>query len=77
MTRAAEEILNEALQLPEEERDRIADTLWYSVHCKEDQSVEEAWIDEARYRLAEIDTGKVQLVPGEEVLPRLRARFGR
>ncbi len=75
MTQAAEEILQKALELPEEDRDRIADSLWRSVHGSKDDGVEEAWIAEANRRAREIDEGKVKLVPDDKVMARLRSRF--
>ena len=43
MTQAAEEILQKALELPEEDRDRIADSLWRSVHGGTAESIAEEW----------------------------------
>jgi putative addiction module component (TIGR02574 family) len=77
MTQAAEEILQKALELPEEDRDRIADSLWRSVHGGTAESIAQEWNLEIERRIAEIDEGKVQLVPGDEVMARLRARFAR
>jgi putative addiction module component (TIGR02574 family) len=37
-----------------------------------DEGVEEAWREEVRRRLEEIDSGAVQLIPWEEALRRLR-----
>jgi putative addiction module component (TIGR02574 family) len=77
MTQAAEEILQQALQLPEEDRERIADSLLRSLHGSEETTFEEEWGPEIQRRIAEIDEGKVQLLPGDEVMARLRARFAR
>jgi putative addiction module component (TIGR02574 family) len=77
MTQAAEEILQKALELPEEDRDRIADSLWRSVHGVGDESVEEAWTAETERRIAELDQGKVQTRPWSETLDKLQARLSR
>lgn len=42
-----------------------------------DQGVEAAWIDEAKKRQAQLESGEVQGIPGEEVFERLRVRFKR
>jgi len=77
MTQAAEEILQQALQLPEEDRELIGESLLRSVHGDDESTFEEEWGPEIERRIAEIDEGKVQLLPGDEVMARLRARFAR
>jgi putative addiction module component (TIGR02574 family) len=77
MTQVAEEILQQALQLPEEDRERIAESLLGSIHSSDESTFEEEWGPEIERRIAEIDAGKVQLLPGDEVMARLRARFAR
>lgn len=39
--------------------------------------IEEAWIAEAHRRIEEIEAGKSQLVPGEDVTERIRCIVGR
>jgi putative addiction module component (TIGR02574 family) len=75
MTQAAEEILQKALELPEEDRDRIADSLWRSVHGGTTESIAEEWNIEIERRVAEIDEGKVEMRPWDETLERLEKRF--
>lgn len=77
MTQAAEEILQKALELPEEDRDRIADSLWRSVHGADDATIEQEWAAEAERRIAELDKGKVQTRPWSETLDKLQARLSR
>jgi putative addiction module component (TIGR02574 family) len=77
MTQAAEEILQKALQLPEEDSERIADSLLRRLHGSEETTFDEEWGPEIQRRIGEIDEGKVQLLPGDEVMARLRARFAR
>ncbi len=77
MTQAAEEILQKALQLPEEDRDRIADSLWRSVHGGTAESIAEEWNIEIERRIAEIDEGKVEMRPWDETLERLEKRLTR
>jgi putative addiction module component (TIGR02574 family) len=38
--------------------------------------IDELWAIEAEKRVAEIETGKVQLIPGEQVFAELRKRLG-
>jgi putative addiction module component (TIGR02574 family) len=71
MARTAEDLYSEALELPEAERVRLADLLAESVDAL---GVEQAWLDEARLRVEEIDNGTVVPVPNDEVFAKLRIR---
>ena len=75
--RRMEEILNDALELPERDRERIADSLLRSIGGEDEESVEQSWIAEAERRCAEIDEGKVELRPWAETMDRLKARYVR
>jgi putative addiction module component (TIGR02574 family) len=69
-------ILRKALSLPPEARAAIADTLLESLEAPpHTEDVEAAWSEEIRHRIDEIDSGKVQLIPYEEVRRRLMARL--
>ena len=63
----------QALGLAPAERARLAERLLASLDA--DPKVEEAWMDEALRREAEVASGKVALVPGHEALGRIRARL--
>ncbi|MDX1996191.1 MAG: addiction module protein [Thermoanaerobaculia bacterium] len=64
-------IENEALTLEPDERAALAETLLASLDTPE--AVEQAWAEEVERRIADIDSGAVQLVPLEDVLAELRA----
>jgi putative addiction module component (TIGR02574 family) len=64
-----EQIKAEAMKLPPEARADLADWLWISVESRE--SVQAAWDAEIARRIEEIESGKVELIPGEEVLARI------
>lgn len=63
----------EVLNLPAIERSHLLDRLVASLEA--DPEIQEAWALEAERRDVEIEEGKVKLVPGEEVLARLRAEL--
>jgi putative addiction module component (TIGR02574 family) len=42
-----------------------------------DSSIEEEWADEVRRRIEELDSGRVQGVPAEQVFARARQVLGR
>lgn len=72
MSQAAR-ILDEAMQLPEQDRAELALRLLDSVG-EPAEEVEQAWIAEAKTRLAELKRGEVQTVPWSEARARIFAR---
>ena len=61
----------EALKLPAEDRARLADRLIASL--SEDSEVEEAWAAEIERRIADVEAGRVRLVPAADAIARARA----
>ena len=70
-----EEILSAALSLSPNERAMLADHLLASLDAPNQKEIDAAWAEEAERRMREIDEGKVELIDGELVMERLRARF--
>lgn len=77
MTKAGQNLLDQALQLSPDERAVLAANLWASLETDSDPTVEAAWADEIRRRLKRIESGEDQPVPWEEIRGRLRAKFSR
>ncbi len=76
MTEEVSAILKKALALPPEARAAIADSLLESLdQSTPDEGAEEAWAEEISRRIDDVDSGKVQLIPYEEVRRRLSARL--
>lgn len=69
--------MEEARQLPREKIVELVDRLTLSLHETMDADVENAWKNETRRRIAEIESGDVQGVPGDEVSERVRRIVGR
>ncbi|HEU0078881.1 MAG TPA: addiction module protein [Longimicrobiaceae bacterium] len=67
-----EEVESAALQLPREERARLAERLISSL--EEESEVERAWIEEAERRYARYRAGETRVVPAAEVIARMRER---
>jgi putative addiction module component (TIGR02574 family) len=65
----------EAAQLSDDERAELALALIESLDVKR-LMVSRAWRVEIERRIAEIDRGDVQLIPGDEVFARLRRKLG-
>jgi putative addiction module component (TIGR02574 family) len=73
-----EEVEKLAQALPEDQRIRLANSLYESVAGEEHASeavIEAAWGDEIKRRIDEIDSGAVKMIPHEEVLARMDARI--
>lgn len=77
MKRRFHELVEEAKQLPYGERAELIEQLIAASAENIDPAVEKAWGDEVTRRLKEIEDGKVQLIPGEEVMARARKIIGR
>ncbi|MGN8224118.1 addiction module protein [Gracilimonas sp. BCB1] len=61
------EIQHLALELDENHRAELAKQLIYSLDPRVDDDIEQAWIDEVKRRKAEIKSGKVTPISGQEV----------
>lgn len=72
MTQAVAEILQEVEQLSPPERAELADRLIETLGFDIPPEIERAQIDEVRRRLAQVDSGEVALVPGEQALEQVR-----
>ena len=75
MSPNAQRLLDEARQLPPEEREWLAECLLIDDKSVSAADVESAWSHEIKRRLDEIDSGAVKMIPGEEVLARMDARL--
>ncbi|HEY3873903.1 MAG TPA: addiction module protein [Candidatus Kapabacteria bacterium] len=71
MFRDTESLLHDALQLPDEDRLRVAERLFESVP---EQEIAKAWLDEIELRKAAWDNGTVTGIDGAEVIRGLRDR---
>ncbi len=64
MSSAAKEILESALKLEPDERERLAEALWQSLGNP--ASVEAAWADEIQRRITAAESGQSDSTPWEE-----------
>ena len=71
MTSDATKLLKDALKLPPADRGALACQLLDSLDDASDEGVEAAWDREIAKRIAEIDEGRVKMVPWSEVRRRL------
>jgi putative addiction module component (TIGR02574 family) len=75
MSRTYEEIRDEAMGLPIEERGLLAEDLLDSLRTDEERAIEKEWIEVAERRLAEVEAGLVKPIPAEEAHKRVRAKL--
>jgi len=70
------ELYAETRRLPREQAAELMDLILIDTFCEPDPAVEEAWSREIDRRLAEIESGQVQGIPGEEVMAKARKIVG-
>ncbi|HVP77421.1 MAG TPA: addiction module protein [Thermodesulfobacteriota bacterium] len=68
------EIIQEAESLPVEERAMIIDSLLRSLNPPIVE-IDQEWVKVAKRRLAELRSGAVKPVPGNDVFEKIRERF--
>jgi putative addiction module component (TIGR02574 family) len=76
-----EEVHQLALELPYDDREKLSEELWWSLHPPADdlpqEEIDVAWGAEIARRIEEIDSGAVKLIPGRQVLAQMRRRRAR
>jgi len=71
-----DQIVEETRDWPPEKVGELVGRLTKDLHLS-DPETEAAWQSEIAYRIQEIQTGKVEGIPGEEVSARIRKIVGR
>ena len=77
MPMTLEQIVEETRKLPPEQLPELIERITLAAHGPVDPKVEQAWADTALRRLAEIESGKVKLVPGHITSAHIRKIVGR
>jgi putative addiction module component (TIGR02574 family) len=76
ITPRVSEVLEKALALSTQERGLLIDHLIESLDEEPpEEGVEEAWTEEIKRRVDDIRSGKVKMIPGEQVLRELAKEF--
>jgi len=76
MAAGIHDLVNEALALPEASRAFLAEKLLESLDYDEDFTVSDESREEIRRRCKELDDGKSETAPAEEVFAELRKQLG-
>ena len=72
---STQEIIDQAIALPPDERERVAELLYESLHAEDyadSESVDKEWEKIIERRLEDVESGKVKTIPGDVVLANLR-----
>jgi len=72
MDSTVEKLAKQAMTLPAESRARLADLLVESLDAEELGRVDRMWVAEAKRRRDEVRAGRVETIPGEEALRKVR-----
>lgn len=79
MSTALEELKVKALELSPSDRSELIRALIASIDGETEDTpdaIAQAWDEEIAYRVVQLEAGAVQTIPHEEVMARLRAKFG-
>ncbi len=76
MSTLLERLREQAKELSDDERCILGAELLEPDGDGNDAAVEQAWDEEILRRVEEIKSGKVQMIPHEEVMADLRAKYG-
>jgi putative addiction module component (TIGR02574 family) len=80
LTPEVSKLLQQALSLSPEEQEALARSLFSNLDREmsegpTDEGVEQAWAEEVKRRISDIQSGKTKMIPCEEVRRRLAARL--
>jgi putative addiction module component (TIGR02574 family) len=76
MSPRLQQIEAEALRLPPEERESLAEVLVQSLEDASVNEIDAAWIEEAEQRFQKWRTGKTDGIPSEKFFPEIRRDLG-
>lgn len=65
-------IMSKISNLPFDQQVEIVDQIIQTFH-QPDPNVEQIWMDEVVRRAREVDSGEVKMIPGDQVMQRLRS----
>jgi len=77
MALTIDELTKEALQLPSSSRALLAERMVESLDAAATDEIQKLWTAEAVRRRDEVRSGRVQPIPGEQVLAEVRRLVGR
>ena len=73
----AKKVFDEALALPADARIGLVEILLSSLNLPSQNEIDRLWAEEAELRVAAIERGEVELIPGELVFEKIRNKYSR
>jgi putative addiction module component (TIGR02574 family) len=77
MTAPNNRIVEDVLSLPTDQRLALVNRILESLNVPTQPEIEELWAQEAEKRVAQVESGQVKPVPGEEVFRKIRERLSK
>jgi putative addiction module component (TIGR02574 family) len=77
MSVVAKKLVDEVLLLPTDVRVSLVEQLLTSLNLPTQPEVDRLWAKEPERRIAQIEKGKVRLIPGEKVFSDIRKKYQR
>ena len=77
MTAATAKLTDQVLSLPCEDRAYLVDRLIESLNAPSRKEIDRLWAEEAERRIDDLESGRVQTIPGERVFAEIRKRLGK
>lgn len=68
------ELITEIISLPVDDRVMIADTILKSLNPPNSE-IDKKWIETAKRRASELESGKIKAIPGDEVFNKIWNRL--
>ncbi len=79
MSQSFDEVRQIAMELPYDDRRKLSEELWWSLHPPAEdipqKEIDATWGDEIERRVSDIDSGSVEMIPGDQFLEKLRRRL--
>jgi len=75
MATTRDRVIEEALSLPADVRLSLVEKLLTSLNLPIDAEIDRLWAEESERRVSQIEAGEVEMVPGEEVFSKIRAKY--
>ncbi len=75
MTNLDEKMVDEALSLPSNMRAILIEKLIESLNLPKREDIDKLWAEEAEKRIADVDSGRVKPISGEQVFKEIHERL--
>ena len=75
MLTAVDKVINEAIELPADTRIGLVNRILISLNLPTQPEIDRLWAKESERRIAEIDSGEVDLIPGEDVFLKMHRKY--